>query len=153
MGSTKRIQEMVSGYISEKKQFPDGDSVALLTVAGVGTFSYRGSLDFGGSEYKQAKIKWLQPQKKADDEKYGWWHLSEGMYIIELNERVRPAEGSSLYLQVWESAETAGIVHPSGIIHPQENVEETTPLRITVSVGSTGVDIKENARISRLVLL
>ena len=152
MGNSVRIQDLVTGYISEKKQFPDGDETALLTVAGVGTFSDRGSLDFGGSEYTEATIKWLQPQKKADDDTYGWWHLSEGMYVVELNEHVVPAAGRSLMLQIWEAAQKAGIVHPSIFIHPQEEGSQNEPLRVTVSVGSTGVDIKENARLSKLVL-
>ncbi|MFO7849988.1 MAG: hypothetical protein R6V67_08515 [Spirochaetia bacterium] len=155
MADSTRIEDLISGYISGKKQFV-GDSAALLTVAGMGTFSDRGSLDFGGSEYAEAKVKWLTPQKKADDDTYGWWHLSEGMYIAELNERIKPDTGRPLLLQIWEPAQRAGIVHPSFVIHPEDlrgSGKEPKPLRVTVSVGSNGVDIKENARLSKLVLL
>lgn len=148
-----RIQDMVSGIISEKKQFPEGESTALLTVAGVGTFSDRGSLDFGGSEYSEANIKWLTPQKKTEDDKHGWWHLSEGLYVVELNERVTPAKESALYLHIWEAAERAGIVHPSRVLFPDDSEESVRPLRVTVSVGSNGVDIKENARLSKLTIV
>ncbi len=154
MADSTRIEDLITGYISGKKQFI-GDSAALLTVAGIGTFSYRGSLDFGGSEYAEAQIKWLTPQKKADDDTYGWWHLSEGMYIAELNERIAPETERLFLMQIWEPAQRAGIVHPSFVLHPEDHSgrdKEQKPLRVTVSVGSTGVDIKENARLSKLVL-
>ena len=164
MGEKADIREVVQGYISEKKQFLDGSTV-LLTVGGIGTFSDRGSLDFGGSEFSEAQVKWLTPQKKAEDDKYGWWHLSEGMYIVELNETLVPATSDDpphLLLQIWEHAQRAGIVHSAHNLRQpakasdsgqsSEGAAENAPLRVTVSVGSTGIDIKENARLSKLVV-
>ncbi len=163
MSADISIKDLVSNYISEKKQFPS-DNLALLTVARVGTYAVRGSLDFGGSEYNEAGIKWLTPRKGAEDDTYGWWHLSEGMYVVELNERISAPANIRLLLQIWEKAQRAGIVHPSFSIEAGEKAQHTgsmeeaspedaEPLRVTVSVGSTGIDIKENARFSKLILL
>lgn len=151
MSERTQIENLITGFISGKKQFI-GDSAALLTVAGIGTFSDRGSLDFGGSEYAEAQVKWLTPQKKADDDTYGWWHLSEGVYIAELNEGIAPETEHLFLLQIWEPAQRAGIAHPSFFLHPEDLKKEQKPLRVTVTVGSNGVDIKENARLSKLVL-
>ena len=165
MGEKADIRKLVQDYISEKKQFPD-DSTALLTVARVGTFSDRGSLDFGGSEYTEAQVKWRTPQKRAEDDTYGWWHLSEGMYIIELNETLAPAaslDSPHLLLSIWEHAQRAGIVHSAMPLRQpapdsegsrsSESAGENAALRVTVSVGSTGVDIKENARLSKISVI
>jgi len=62
---------MVKNYIHEGKQFPENIPVALVTVGRIGVIAGRGSLDFGGSEYSEAQVDWLEPQKKQVDDKYG----------------------------------------------------------------------------------
>lgn len=149
MSASKNVlSSMVKDYIHEGKQFSEEIPVALLTVKRVAVLAGRGNLDFGGSEYTEADIDWLKPRKKKADDKYGWWHLPPGSYLIEFNESIDLPIGSRAYLQIWEKAARNGISHPFVVLE-----ESHTPLQITVSVGPEGIDIKENARLSQIGVL
>lgn len=144
----RKIQELVQNYIHEGKQLDEEESSMLLTVGRVGTLVGRGSLDFGGSEYVPAPTAWQEPVKESPDDSYGWWHLEPGSYMIEFNESLRVEAEERLFFQIWEEAARTGLSHPGELITASRE-----PLATTVQVPSAGVDIKENARISRVTLL
>ncbi len=149
MSTSKNVLlSMIKNYIHEGKQFSEEIAIALLTVKRVAVITGRGSLDFGGSEYTEAEVDWLKARKNQEDDKYGWWHLPPGSYLIEFNESIELPTGRRAYLQIWEKAARNGISHPSVVLE-----EPHAPLQITVSVGPVGIDIKENARLSKIGLL
>ncbi|SRR6056297_151979 len=149
MSTSKNVLlSMVKNYIHEGKQFPENIPVALVTVGRIGVIAGRGSLDFGGSEYSEAQVDWLEPQKKQVDDKYGWWHLPPGSYLVEFNESIELPTGSRVYLQIWDKAGRNGINHPFMVLE-----ETLSPIQTVVSVGPEGIDIKENARLSQIGVL
>ncbi len=68
------------------KDTQTGEDKVYLTVKQIYSLDKRGSLDFGGSELNLAERKPLLPKKKLAEDKYGWWNLNQGMYLIEFNE-------------------------------------------------------------------
>ncbi|MFW5712072.1 MAG: dCTP deaminase [Spirochaetota bacterium] len=149
MSTSKNVLlSMVKDYIHEGKQFSEEVPIAYLTVNRIGVLTGRGSLDFGGSEYSEAEVGWLEPRKKQEDDKYGWWHLPPGSYLIEFNESVELPTGSRVYLQIWDKAGRNGIHHSFGVLE-----ESRSPIQTVVTVGPEGIDIKENARLSQIGLL
>ncbi len=120
-----------------------------LTVYKIFQLTGRGELDFGGSEYKECKPREIPPEKRSPDDKYGWWSLNKGEYLLEFNEKVVESllEENILVLQPAEMLTKNGSYHPTFIINK--------PGRITTTlfVGEAGLNIKENARISKLIVI
>lgn len=118
-----------------------------LTVGEVYRLTGSGRLDFGGSEYEAATRERMRPKKAQPEDDYGWWDVQPGTYLIRYNETL-PATDHIAFLEPHERLLNAGAWHPS--IHvdaPQD------PLEMLLTVGERGCAIKENARISRLLLL
>jgi hypothetical protein len=140
------IVSSVEGLVSAKKQ--QGEFSLDLTVNGISLINLGGSLDFGGSEYQPASASLLEPVKKTPDEPYGWWNLDAGDYLIRYNERVKiPAKGLVMILP-HERLLAAGASHATLII---ENLDEN--VCVPIHVGPAGLKIKENARMSKAVVL
>lgn len=149
MSASKNVLlSMLKNYIHEGKQFSEELPIAFLTVNRIGVLAGRGSLDFGGSEYSEAQVDWLEPQKQQEDDKYGWWHLAPGSYLVEFNESIELPTGTRAYLEIWEKAGRNGIQHPFMVLE-----ESHSPLLTVVRVGPEGIDIKENARLSQIGVL
>jgi hypothetical protein len=148
--ATGAISEIVTNYIHEGKQFSEDGTSAVLTAGRIGRVTTGGALDFGGSEYAQARVSWLEPQKQSPDDKYGWWKLSQGEYRLELNESVSlPGDGSKRVLfHPWSEAAKAGLSHPSEVISASRS-----PIVTHLTVGPQGLSIKENARVSQVTVI
>src|SRR6056297_3424617 len=145
MSSSKNLLlSMVKNYIHEGKQFSEDIPVAYLTVHQIGVLAGRGSLDFGGSEYSTAQIDWIVPQKQQEADKYGWWHLLPGSYMVEFIESLELSPGMRAYLQIWEKAARNCIQHLIMLIDTSQS-----PIQVLVTVAPEGIDIKENARLSQ----
>ena len=144
----RTIDQVVSNYIHDGKQIDENTGSMILTVGRIGTLVGRGSLDFGGSEFAPSPTAWQEPVKKSGDDKYGWWHLEPGSYLLEFNESLLLSKGEKAMLQIWEEAARTGVAHPTELI-----LTSREPLATVMSVPTPGVDIKENARISRVLLL
>lgn len=144
----RAIEQVVTNYIHAGKQLSEETSSMLLTAGRIGTFEGKGSLDFGGSEYSAAPISWLQPVKGSAEDKHGWWRLQPGSYLLELNESLQLHSGETAVLQVWEEVVRAGASHPTQLIRSSRETPATV-----LQVAAPGIDIKENARISRVYLL
>jgi len=118
-----------------------------LTVDAVFSVDSAGSLDFGGSEFQPADRSELPPQSRSEDDDYGWWELDEGTYLVRYNETIDPGEGLAVIRPLDRLAST-GAFHPSMCVSADDN----GPLEIALRVPEVGVNIKENARVSRAVV-
>lgn len=118
-----------------------------LTVGAVARVAGAGRLDFGGSEFELAQREELEPELARPDDDYGWWDLEPGSYAIRYNET--PALDESLTGLVFplERLLRAGAGHPSFVVE-----RSTDRLEALLTVGSGGCHLKENCRISRLVV-
>jgi hypothetical protein len=144
----RSIDAVIRNYIHERKQLDEKSGSMILTAGRIGTLVGRGSLDFGGSEFAPSPTAWQEPVKASPDDKYGWWHLEPGSYLLEFNESIVLEERERVLLQIWEEAARTGLAHPTELI-----VASREPLATVMQVPTPGVDIKENARISRVLLL
>ena len=142
----KNLTDIVTGIIHEGKQLAEDKKALYLTAKRIGKISGGGSLDFGGSEYSEGVIEWIEPQKKSEDDDYGWWYLKNDSYWVEYNESIDLPGGAVLYFQPWEKAVQAGLVHPSGFI-----TDPIKTLATVVTVGDYTVSLKENGRISKVL--
>ncbi len=136
------LVSLVHGFISAKKQ--QGAFSIDLTVRGISRVKSGGSLDFGGSEYKEASVETLDPVKETPDEPYGWWNLSPGKYLIRYNETLAHREKTLIMILPHERLLAAGGSHPPLVV---QNLDEG--ICVTLEVGQEGLAIKENARVSK----
>ena len=139
----EKLISRLDGIIHEGTQV--NESGLDLTVDKIFSLECRGDLDFGGGERKDSGLNELIPEKRKEEDDYGWWELEEGLYIIEYNEE--PASGE----------ENIGLVVPlerllrNGGFHPSVPAENSLSGSCLLIVGKEGLALKENARISRLV--
>ena len=119
-----------------------------LTVAEVHRLVGRGSLDFGGSEFAEAPTEKIEPVKRDADDDYGWWALEQGTYLVRYNEGIDLEDDEVALIQPHPRLMRAGAHHPS---FPAFGTEDD--LVTVLSVGRGGCDLKENCRVSRLLVL
>ena len=144
MLAIKNLVARVSGLVYEKTQ--RGPAGLELTLKAISHLQGGGALDFGGSEYRPADCHPLSVEKGPED-KYGWWHLSRGLYRMDFNEALDLADGESAMLTPHPRLLEAGANHNSLIFGPGE------PLFVVLQVFEGGLSLKENCRTSRLNLL
>ena len=137
---------LTEGLISAKKQ--QGAFALDLTACQVHAVESGGALDFGGSEFQEAATKALVPEKKSPEEPYGWWNLGPGTYLIEFNESMTSAEQGMILVFPHSRLLAAGGWHPSVAVERLDR-----DVRVPVHVGTEGLAIKENARVSRAIIL
>lgn len=127
--------ETVDELVHEPTQTRDDGGVDI-TVSEIYTIQQPGQLDFGGGEMKPADLQTHSTQLHNEGDSYQWWHLDEGIYLIEYNESL------STEAQLQPRAE----ILEQGASHPSIRVESLPMIPLSVSVG--GIQIKENARVS-----
>ena len=140
----KDLSSFIKGLISEKHQV--SPSSVDLTVSSIFRINKGGSLDFGGSEEEGSLVEEIKPVKRKEEDKYGWWLLPEGEYMIEFNEEVSTPKGLIFLLKPHQRTLNAGGFHPTMIYAGGERIE-----KVPLAVGKGGINIKENARISSLI--
>jgi deoxycytidine triphosphate deaminase len=149
MTNLMKGEEIVSsaeGLISAKKQ--QSEFSLDLTVNTISLINQGGALDFGGSEYQEASVSLLEPEKKTPDEPYGWWNLDAGDYLIRFNERIKiPANGLIIILP-HERLLSAGASHAP---IATENLDQN--ICVPIHIGPAGFKIKQNARVSKAIVL
>ena len=134
----------VEGLVYAKKQVRD---VSIdLTVREVLSMEGASALDFGGGEYKQPDVRAIEPMKHEDEDEYGWWSLEEGQYLVKYNETVDGLGGFGLISPHPRLLKACG-THPTLFVQEWEK-DYIMPL----TVPKNGLRLKENARISKLVL-
>ncbi len=130
----------IDGLVHEPTQ-TEGPGVDL-TVAEVHDTTEPGDVDFGGGELEPAATEPHDSEKRDPDDDYEWWSLDPGTYLIEYNESIAEAD-------LRFTVQTRDALLERGAFHPTLHVREL-PL-VPLSVGSAGIRLKENARVSTVV--
>jgi len=113
-----------------------------LTVTEVYEVTEPGRIDFGGGELEAAETTPHDSQKRNADDDYEWWHLDAGQYLLEYNESLA-SDDMTFTLQTRDELLARGAFHPT--------LRVTALPRVPLSVGGSGIRLKENARVSTLV--
>ncbi len=142
--SGEAVGELLEGLVHPPKQV--GPASVVLTVRAVEAVVGPGSLDFGGSERRPVECEALEPVR-AEGEPYGWWELDSGRYRMTFNETGEVPEGHAGLIVPWREAVLSGLLHPAVFLPPGSAVPP-----VVFSVGSAGLNLKENARVSELVV-
>ncbi|MCF7876326.1 dCTP deaminase [Candidatus Bipolaricaulota bacterium] len=139
--SAEELKGYVDGIIHEETQF--ADKGLDLTVDRVLKARSPTELDFGGSEEKRGELETLEPKKRSPEDDYGWWNLEGGIYIITFNEDIEITDGLGLIAPL-ERLTVGGSFHSTFLL------KDGSGVRPILFVNSSGLNIKENARTSRL---
>ena len=142
------LEKLWSGLIYSPKQLQE--FTLDLTVKTIYSFDEKtkGALDFGGSEYRESKINPLKPEIE-EGEKWGWWNLITGTYLVEYNEKIDKATDNTLTILLPHPRLLfTGCYQPTRIIPTSANV-----IQNLLVIGAQGLNIKQNARLSQAVCL
>ncbi|MDP2498869.1 MAG: hypothetical protein Q8W44_12880 [Candidatus Palauibacterales bacterium] len=138
-------RDCVDGLVHfDTQRAPDGLD---LTVEDVFEVTGPGSLDFGGSEFDPAPRERIEPELASPDDDYGWWELDPGSYVVHYNEGVDLGAGQVGELHPLPRLQQAGASHGTLVLH---GTRET--VAALLNVGEGGCHLKENCRVSRLVI-
>ena len=143
--SGEEIAALLSGTIHLPKQVEL--SSAHLTAGKVFQLKSSGVVDFGGGEYAEAEREPVPPKKRAPEDKHGWWDLPQGTYILELNESLSLPENAIGLLVPSPRITASGASHPVQLL-----TGECERIAVPLFVPSCGIRIKQNARVSQLLV-
>lgn len=118
-----------------------------LTVGSVARITGGGKLDFGGSEFEPAAREVVEPELADPADDYGWWELEPGSYLVRYNEVPELGEGELARVHPLPRLLRAGAAHPAFVVQGRED-----PLETLLTVGTGGCGLKENCRVSRLLV-
>lgn len=118
-----------------------------LTVDTVYRTTGHGQLDFGGSEFQAAPRERLDPVLDDPEDDYGWWTLEKGAYLIQYNESLTLEDGQQAVVSPLERTLHAGAHHGTFVLDGGRD-----PLETLLVVSRMGCRLKENCRVSRLVV-
>lgn len=116
-----------------------------LTAKNIYGLNPTGEVDFGGSEYAPAQRQEVHTHQKHSQDRYQWWELHHGAYVIEFNEALELADNEIALLEPHERLLRAGATHPANFIRGHIH-----PVHTLLSVTGPRVQIKQNARIAIL---
>jgi deoxycytidine triphosphate deaminase len=138
------LTNLIDGLVHEPTQT---ESRGLdLTVTAVHAVVDPGRIDFGGGELTDATTDSLDPELRNPDDDYGWWHLSNDVYLLEYNESLAGPADVDLVVQPRDELRTRGAFHPTLHLSADDDLG-TVPL----SVSNGGLMLKENGRVSTLL--
>ncbi|UCD56351.1 MAG: hypothetical protein JSV16_11005 [Candidatus Hydrogenedentota bacterium] len=141
-----QVAKLLRNLIHEKTQI-QGESVDL-TVRSISRVATTSSIDFGGSEFAPGEKVALVPKKLSPDDKYGWWLLAAGEFLVEYNEELSLPPHHLGIIQPHERLIESGVTHCTRFI-----TEPGEKILSLIHVCQADVRIKENARISKLIVL
>lgn len=118
-----------------------------LTVGSVARITGGGKLDFGGSEFEPAARETLEPELADPADDYGWWELEPGSYLVRYNEVPELGDGELARVHPLPRLLRAGAAHPAFVVQGRRD-----PLETLLTVGTGGCGLKENCRVSRLLV-
>jgi deoxycytidine triphosphate deaminase len=133
----------LTGLISPKFQV-HGYAIDL-TAKQIYSIDPTGQVDFGGTEYAASARVPVASLRRNREDKYEWWDLSRGCYVLEFNEGLRLAENEIAILEPDERLLRCGAMHGMTFLRGQGERMETL-----LMVGTMSVQIKQNARVSRV---
>lgn len=139
-------QGLITEYINLEKQLaPNGID---LTVGKIYEFDAPGSLDFSNSERVVPQGKEITPQKKNQEDKYGWWNLAKGAYKIRTNEAVNLPNNLAALCFSRTSVLRMGALTQNGVWDAGFSGRGEF---ILVVENPEGINIKQNARVVQLI--
>jgi deoxycytidine triphosphate deaminase len=133
----------LTGMISPKYQV-HGYSIDL-TAKQIYTLDPSGQVDFGGTEYSPSARVPVASLRRNREDRYEWWDLGRGAYIVEFNENLALAPNEFAILEPDERLVRCGAMHCTTFLRGQGERLETL-----LVVGTMSVQIKQNARVSRV---
>lgn len=140
-----RVAERVDGLVHLETQRAEGG--LDLTVDEIHRLARPGALDFGGSEFEEAGREEIEPRLADPGDDYGWWELSPGSYLIRYNEALALEEAETALVLPLGRLQEAGASHPTLVARGRRD-----PLETLLHVGDAGCRLKENCRVSRLIV-
>ena len=133
----------VGNFINQEHQI-HGYSVEL-TAKQIYHLDPNGEVDFGGSEYVASTRNPVATHQKHSQDRYQWWTLTHGAYQIEFNETLELASDQIGFLEPHERLLRTGAEHAPIFLRGK-----CDPLTMLLTVSGGRVQIKQNARISKL---
>lgn len=140
------LTEQLDGLVHLETQRA-GDGIDL-TVGSIFRTTGPGQLDFGGSEFREAPRTRLDPVLDESGDDYGWWGLEQGGYIVRYNESLTLTDEQTAVITPLERTMLAGAHHGACIFNDGRD-----PIEMLLNVSRMGCRLKENCRLSRLVVL
>ncbi|HXZ19046.1 MAG TPA: hypothetical protein VEG63_03800 [Candidatus Acidoferrales bacterium] len=131
------------GMISPKYQV-HGYSIDL-TAKQIYALDPAGQVDFGGTEYSASARVPVASLRRNREDKYEWWDLSRGTYMLEFNESLALEPNEFAILEPDDRLMRCGAFHGTSFLRGQGERLETL-----LVVGTMNVHIKQNARVSRV---
>jgi len=139
----KEILSRIEGVLNHKYQV-HGTAVDL-TVKKIYAVDPVGQVDFGGTEYVPAGKVAIASQRRSREDKYEWWDLSRGAYLVEFNETLRLADDELGLIEPEERLLRAGASHVAHFLRGR-----VAPVETLLDVNALRLQIKQNARITRV---
>lgn len=137
--------QQVSGIIHAPKQ--QAAPYLELTLKKLFRLKSAGTLDFGGSEFREAMGEPCLPVKQHPEDSYGWWELHEGYYLMQFNEGLELPVNQIALLEPHPRLLAAGSFHPTLTIRALQ-----PEVKVPLWIPKIGLRIKQNARISRMLV-
>jgi deoxycytidine triphosphate deaminase len=116
-----------------------------LTARQIYALDPSGQVDFGGTEYAPSARTAVASLRKQREDKYEWWDLARGCYVLEFNEGLKLADNEIAILEPDDRLQRCGATHSTTFLRGQGERLETL-----LFVGTMSVQIKQNARVSRV---
>jgi hypothetical protein len=117
-----------------------------LTATAIHRVVDPGRIDFGGGELAEASTEPVETERRSPEDDYGWWHLSNDVYLLAYNESLAGSADVNLVLQPRDELRARGAFHPT--LHLAGDDELGA---VPLSVSNGGLRLKENARVSTLL--
>jgi deoxycytidine triphosphate deaminase len=141
--SGREAAARLTGMISPKYQV-HGYAIDL-TAKQIYGLDPSGQVDFGGTEYSASALLPVASLRRNPEDRYQWWDLARGAYIVEFNENLALAPDEIAILEPDERLIRCGAFHGTTFLRGQGERLETLLI-----VGTLSVLIKQNARVSRV---
>ena len=141
--SGREAAERLTGMMSPKHQV-HGYSIDL-TAKQIYGLDPAGQVDFGGTEYAPSTRLPVASLRRDKEDKYSWWDLARGCYILEFNENLALEANEFAIIEPDERLLRCGATHGTAFVRGQGERLETL-----LVVGTLSVQIKQNARVSRV---
>ncbi len=135
-----KIEKILDGIIHSETQISENSMD--LTVSKIYKPRSKGRVDFGGGEREDAKTKEIKPVIKDPENDYGWWDLKPGDYLLKYNESLRNNKLCFI--------EPLPRITKNFATHPSYFTKNLGPMLL--HVGSKGISIKENSRVSKVLV-
>jgi len=121
-----------------------------FTAKEIHRYEDSGKLDFSNSEREIPETEPVEPEKKNEEDNYGWWSLEPGVYKIVTNEIVDIPEDLVAFAYPRSSLLRMGATIDNGVW--DGGYKGRSEYMLTVQ-NSEGIEIKENARVNHIVFM